>query len=516
MDPTGLTAVELLRMQKANEISSEEIVRAHLDRIEATNPKINALVHVFADKAIAASRIADDMRAKDKWLGPLHGLPITIKESIATRGTDVTLGVKSQRGAPAEDDAVVVKLLARAGAIVLGKGNVSQLLLFQEADNPIWGRTNNPWNEERVPGGSSGGDAAAVAAGMTPLAIGTDIGGSIRVPAAFTGIFGVKPTVDRWSMSGCIGSMPGQEIVRAQCGPLARSTDDLALVMRAIDSYLHTPYDPRVPPISTADPKRVDLTKLRVGVYEDDGFFTPHSSVQRAVRKAASLLKARGVEVVPFAPPAPVEIVYAYFAALASDGGRTVDRFLRGDPVVKQLKKLRTLAKVPGVVRETLAAFFASSGELRLERLLRVGREKRVSEVWEIVAQRNRLREEVLLGWSAAGIDAVICPIHPTPPMRHGQTEEFSLGGAYAMRYNFLDFPAGVVPVTRVRKDELPRTQHADRLDRVAAHAEEDAAGLPLGVQVVTRPYQETLLLAVMRTIEAAVRATDDFPRTPV
>lgn len=516
MDLTRRTIVELLRLQKEGEASSEAIVRAHLDRIEAVNPSVNALVHVFADKALAAAKIADDMRAKGKSLGPLHGVPVTIKESIMTRGVDVTLGVKSRRGDPAEDDATVVKLLARAGAIVLGKGNVSQLLLFQEADNPIWGRTNNPWKADRVPGGSSGGDAAAIAAGLTPFAVGTDIGGSIRVPAAFNGIFGIKPTVDRWSMSGCVGSMAGQEVVRAQCGPMARSTADLSLVMRAIDSYLHTPYDARVPPISTADPRRVDLTNLRVGVYEDDGFFTPASSVQRAVRQAAVALKARGVEVVPFTPPAPVEVVYTYFAALASDGGRTVDKFLRGDAVVPQLKKLRTMAKLPGFLRDTVAAFLASSGELRLERLLRVGREKRVSEVWEIVAERNRLREEVLLGWSAAGIDAVLCPVHPTPPMLHGQTEEFSLGGAYAMRYNFLDFPAGVVPVTRVRKDEGPRTDINDRLDRVAARAETDATGLPLAVQVVTRPFQETLLMAVMGSLEAALRGNEDYPRTPV
>lgn len=508
--------VDLVRLQKAKEVTSEEIVRAHLERIEALNPGVNALVHVFADKAIAAAKIADDMASRDRWLGPLHGVPVTIKESIATRGIDVTLGVKSQAGSPEEDDATVVKLLARAGAIVLGKGNISQLLLFHEADNPVFGRTNNPWNAERVPGGSSGGEAAAVASGMTPMGIGTDIGGSIRVPAVFTGVYGLKPTADRWSMVGCRSAMAGQETIRAQCGPIARSTADLTLAMRSIDSYLHTPYDARVPPVSTGDPKRVDLTKLRVGYYEDDGFFTPAASVQRGVRKAVGALQARGIEVVPFHPPASVEITYLYFAALASDGGRSVDRFLRGDRVVPQLTKLRTLAKLPSFLRDTVATFLASAGELRLERLLRVGNEKRIADLWALVAERNRLRQEVLLAWSAAGIDAVICPAHPTPALRHGQSDEFSLGGSYSMRYNLLDFPAGAMPVTRVRADETARPQLLDRLDRVAASAEADSAGLPIGVQVVTRPYQETLLLAVMSSIEMVVRDTDDYPVAPV
>lgn len=516
MDLFRLTVRDMLRMQKSGEVSSEEIVRAHIARIEALNPSINALVHVFGDRAIAAAKIADDMRSKNQWLGPLHGVPLTIKESIATRGTDVTLGVKSQSGDPAEEDATIVKLLARAGGIILGKGNISQLLLFQEADNPIWGATNNPWNPERVPGGSSGGEAAAIASGMAPFGVGTDIGGSIRVPAAFTGIFGLKPTVDRWSMQGCRGSLVGQELIRSQCGPLARSARDLTTIMRAVDSHLQSPYDASVPPVSTADPARIDLSKLRVGWYEDDGFLTPAASVQRAVRKAATALKDDGVEVFPFSPPYSVELTYLYFAALSSDGGRSVDKFLRGDPPVEQLKTLRLLAKLPRFARDTLAAFLASTGEMRVERLLRQVYEKKVVEHWEIAAERTRLRNEVLLAWSAAGIDAVICPIHPTPAMRHKQTKEFSLGGCYAMRYNTLNFPAGIVPVTRAMRNETKRPDVVDRLDRIMARSQEGSEGLPVAVQVVCRPYQEALCLAIMTKLEDALRGNDDFPVTPV
>ena len=511
-----MSLVALARALADRALSSREIIEALYARADQVDPGLHALVHRFRDAALAAADSADEARAKRIDYGPLHGLPLTVKESLDTRGTPTTLGVRSRQRFPAEDDAVVVKVLRQAGAIVIGKTNISQTLLFNESDNPIWGATENPFMAGRVPGGSSGGEAAAVAAGISPLGVGTDIGGSIRVPCHYCGVAGLKPTVDRWSMVGSVGAIGGQESIRSQCGPIARSTEDLAFVMRSADGPAHHALDPFVPPVVTRDPASIDLSQLRIGYYETDGFLTPSQAIMRGVREAAAILRARGATVLAFEPPRSVELTYLYFAVLSADGGRTLERFLGGDEVAPQLSLLRSVAKLPGPVRKVAAAFMATEGEARVERLLRVVHTKPVSELWSWVKLRAQYRQEVVEAWTRQQLDAVICPAHATVALGHGQSREFSLGGSYAMRYNTLNFPAGVVPVTRVRATETGRAEAVDRLDRTAAQVDTDSAGLPVGVQVAARPYQEDVVLAVMGAIEAGARAHPDFPATPV
>lgn len=507
---------QMLAELSAGHLSSREIVEALLARSDAVNGSVNALIHRFDARALAAADSADDARSKGIDYGPLHGLPVTIKESLATRGTAVTLGVKARQHEIAEEDAVVVQALCRAGAIVVGKTNVSQTLLFNESDNPIWGPTNNPWNTARVPGGSSGGEAAAVASGISAMGIGTDIGGSIRVPAAYCGVAGLKPTYGRWSMRGGVGSVAGQQDIRSQCGPLARRVRDLSLVMRGADSIAHHALDPNVPPVPLADPEHIDPTKLRVGYYESDGFLTPAASVQRAVREAADALRAQGATVLRFEPPRSVELTFSYFATLSADGGRTLEAFLRGDEVAPQLSLLRTVARLPGPIRELAAAFMASQGEARTEQLLKVVHKKPVQDYWALAYTRAQYQQEVLQAWDQLQLDVVLCPPHATPALLHGQSKDFSLGGCYSMRYNTLNFPAGVVPVSRVRADETQRPYLNDRLDRTAAAVEAGSEGLPLSVQVVARPYREDLCLAAMMAIEDALSGHPGFPDSPV
>lgn len=511
-----LSWVQMRSELEAGHLSSKEIVQALLTRADQVDGATNALIHRFADTALAAAESADDARIKGIDYGPLHGLPITVKESISTRGTPVTLGVRARQTEIAEDDAAVVKVLRRNGAIVVGKTNVSQTLLFNEADNPIWGPTRNPWRSDRVPGGSSGGSAAAVAAGISPMGIGTDIGGSIRIPAAYCGVAGFKPTPGRWSMLGVVGSMPGQEAIRPQCGPIARTVRDLCAVTLGADSPEHHALDPYVAPLPTANPERVDVSKLRIGFYETDGFLTPSHAVQRAVREAMEALRARGATVLVLEPPRSVEIIFNYFATLSADGGRTLETFLRGDDVVPQLSLLRTAAKLPKPVREVVAAFEASRGELRVERLLRAVHPKSVQEYWALAAQRARYKQEVLQTWDQMQLDCVVCPPHATVALHHGQSKDFSLGGCYSMRYNALGFPAGVVPVTRVREDETRRGPPADRLDRTAEAIDAGSAGLPVSVQVVSRPFRDDLCLAAMLAVEDGVCTSTEFPTTPV
>lgn len=513
-----LTATELLGRLEARELSSEEIVTALDRRIGAVNARLNAFVFREPAAVLAEARRADEERRAGRLRGLLHGLPVTIKDNVDVAGADSTLGMAARRDRPAIEDAVVVKLLRGAGAIVLGKTNVPQLLLAQETENAIYGVTKNPWNLDRVPGGSSGGEAAAIASGCSPAGIGTDIGGSIRMPAHFCGIAGLKPTLDRVSNRGSQTAIPGQEIVRAQIGPLGRSTADLALLLRALSPSACAALDPAVPPLPLYDPASVSLKGLRVGWFDDDGFLTPARSLRRAVAEAREALVAAGAELVPYAPPASEEIIYLWLGAISADGGRTIDAQLRGEEISPQLKPSRSTLAMPSLARKALAQVLRVSGERRLSKLLGVLGEKSMDKVWALTARRTALRLAEHDAWNAAKLDAVICPPHVIPALPHRSSGDFTLSLSYAFRWSLLNFPAGIVPVTRVRPDETQESRGGkpDKIEKKLAAIVEGSAGLPLGVQVVARPYREDVVLALMGTIEAHARGREGYPKTPV
>ncbi|HMV68247.1 MAG TPA: amidase family protein, partial [Myxococcota bacterium] len=453
-------------------------------------------------------------RARGERWGPLHGLPITIKENLALPGTPQTVGVRARASRPGSTTAPVVEAALSAGAIVLGKTNVPQLLLAMETHNDIWGTTHNPWDLGRSPGGSSGGEGAAIAAGMSPLGIGTDIGGSIRIPAAWCGVCGVKPTYTRWSMAGIAAGQPGQEAVRSQCGPMARTVADLLLMFRVVDPVAQHALDPVVPPVPLGEPP--DVRGLRVGVFETDGVFQPSPSVVRAVREAADALRAAGAEVVPWEPPRGWDMFETYFGLMTADGAITARAQIGDEPVTPQLRSIARMAALPAFVRRALAAGAGLGHEPRVKRLLGALGEKRLWEVWRLVVRREELKRAELAAWRAAGLQAVVGPPTVTPPALLGETHDWSAGAWYTMRYNLLDMPAGVVPVTTAREDEQGRGDVGDRLDRKAARFEAGSAGLPVAAQVIGLPWQERVVLEVMRVIEAGVRDRDGFPRTPI
>ena len=233
---TALTATEIAQQIKAGELSACAVLDAHIHRIEQVNPQLNAVVIPRFEQARQEAEAADAAQRRGDALGPLHGVPITIKEQLLVKDTATTFGVLNLKDHQASEDGPLVKRLRVAGAIILGKTNTAQLLMYIESDNPVYGRTHNPWNLERSPGGSSGGEAAIIAAGGSPLGLGSDFGGSIREPSHFCGIQGLKPTV--WRLTN-LDTRPGifadgQTGMVPQPGPLARSVADLTLAMRIL------------------------------------------------------------------------------------------------------------------------------------------------------------------------------------------------------------------------------------------------------------------------------------------
>lgn len=498
-------------------VTSREIVEDLHRRADEVEPRVNAFAHQFRERALKEADERDQERTSGTLRGPLHGLPVSIKESIDTAGVATTCGVRARRDTRPAENAVVVQLALEQGAILLGKTNVPQTLLTPfETTNELFGTTNNPWNLGRAPGGSTGGEGAAIAAGTSVLGVGTDVGGSIRSPSALCGIYGLKPTVGRWSNVGSQGVTPGQDFIRPQMGPMGRSTDDLILFMQALDIPAHYARDRRAPPVPFRDPGTVHTDKLTVGYFDDDGYLTPAASVQRAVEEAAGMLADAGIEVVRVRPPNVHENLEVFFAGMSADGLHTLLEHLGGEPLIQPLRTVARANRAPKHARNGLSKVARMMGETRTADLLDALGEKRTHEVWSLVSRRNRIRTEEMAFWDREGIDVLLTPTLATPAVPHGLSHDFTVAFANLARYNLLDQPAGVVPITRVRVDETRREDPRDRIEKRAAEVEAQSVGLPVGVQVVGRPWQEPEVLAVMKVLELHARGRDGYPHVPV
>lgn len=509
---TRRSATELCALLARGDVSATEVVDAHLARIDAVNPRLNALITPRVEQARREAREADARRARGDTLPPLHGLPCSIKDSLDVTGLPSTFGIPARAAHRAAQDEPHVARLRAAGAIVLGKTNVSQCLIYTEADNPLFGRTNNPWNPARSPGGSSGGEGALIAGGGSPLGLGTDIGGSVRVPAAFCGIASLKPTEGRFPDLGAYSVPPGQLAIPSQVGAMARTVADVALGTRIIDGG-----QDRVPPLR--DWTRVDVSQLRIGWYADEGGYPVSASVQRAVGEAAALLRDVGARLVPWQPPAVREAQGLYGRILMGDRGAGLRRATAGGARSRQLVQLLRSQQIPQWLLPLLRASLRALGQQELAHGLDLLGLADTDAHWRAVAAQREYRARFAAAMDAADggpLDLVLTPPCALPAFTHGTTAELFMAGAHAVLYNLLGYPAGVVPVTRVRAtEEDTRPESRDLLLRIGRRVDAGSAGLPLGVQLVARPWREDQVLAAMAVVEAGARHSAEFPHTP-
>ena len=288
------SAKTLAGLVSKGEVSAVELVEGCMRRIEEVNPKLNAVVQFCTDRAMEEAKAADESRAKGDSLGPLHGVPMTIKDSLDTQGVISTGGTMGRAKFVPGEDATVVKRLREAGAILLGKTNTPELTLHGETDNLIYGRTNNPYDLDRNPNGSSGGAAAIVSSGGVPFDLGSDTGGSIRAPAHVCGIAGIKPTSGRVSRTGHIvpwgmGALDALTTI----GPMTRYVEDLDLVLRVIAGP--DGRDPGLVPMPLLDPSEVSIKGLRAAFHSNNGNIEPTAETTVMVQAVASALEEAGV-----------------------------------------------------------------------------------------------------------------------------------------------------------------------------------------------------------------------------
>lgn len=430
-------------------VSPVEVLQAHLDRIDQINPQLNAVVTLAPD-AMEKAREAEAAVTRGDALSPLHGVPLTVKDTIETAGLRTTSGsLVRAEFVPARDAAAVARLKA-AGAIILGKTNTAEMAMDYDTENPVFGRGNNPYDPQRTTGGSSGGEAAAITTCMSPGGIGSDLAGSIRIPAHFCGVTGLKPTVGRVPGEGQFPPSAGPYSLGATIGPLARSVSDLELMYRVLAS------------IEQAE-SPVSLRNSRVAFYTDDSVAPVTAETAQAVEAAARVLSDAGLILEPARPPG-VEHGHELWLKLFSRAS------------VVQLRSIYAGHENQGgaFVRWRLSTA-DDTAPLSLDDYI---------NSW---LERDRLRA-TLVNWME-DTPLILAPVGATPAYEHGTLKvtvgerKFSTFRAfsYCQTFNVFDLPVVVVPAGR------------------------SAEGLPIGVQIIGRPFAEDTVLAAAAIIEEAL-----------
>jgi len=457
-DLTFLPAASIAQQIRKKKISPVELVQAHLAKIARLNPQLNAFVQVDSEGALRAARSAEAAVTRGETLGPLHGVPISIKSSLEVAGLRCEAGTRLRAGFVARQDAPLVARLKNAGAIVLGVTNAPELLMAWETDNLLYGRTNSPWDLERTPGGSSGGEAAAIASGMSAGGVGSDGGGSIRVPAHFSGICGLKPTPGRIPSTGHYPTSAGPFALIGVVGPMARTVGDLKLLFEVVQGA--DDGDACSAPVPLRWPADDQVKKLKVGYFEDDGRTSVTPATRAAVQTAVEWLRRAGFQVEPFRPEGLEEARLLWRKFFVTAGAMLIRPMFSGrehdlSPILKQF--LSWAEAWPLLTDDTLL------------------------DAW---IRRDALRAEFLAQMRECPI--LLCPAAAIPAFRHGERSwnvegkrvEYLDAWSYTEWFNLLGNPAAVVPAGR------------------------SPEGLPIGVQIVGRPWEEEKVLAVAAALE--------------
>ena len=447
------SAARIAAMIREKKISAVEVTKAYIARIEAVNPKLNAVVFPAFERALQEAQRADEALAKGKLLGALHGVPCTMKDSHDTLGLVSTGGTMGRKGRVATRDATYVQRVRAAGAIILGKTNTPELTLSGQTTNLIYGKTHNPYKLGYQPGGSTGGGASIIAAGGSPFDIGTDFGGSIRGPAHFCGIAGIKPQFGRVPRTGHIVDYGGYFDSFQVIGPMARWVEDLDLILPIMSGPDYI--DAATPPMPWSDVSKVDLKKIKGAYYIENGSekkCTPETVA--AVQKVVGLFKDLGVTVVEDAPLALIKESQEIRNALSSADGRAWVHRMLAKYGTTQVSPVISLAAEPACD----TAQFTKLAE-------------------DFDANRTKF-----LQW-VKPYDLVICPANATPaepwPDEPRWTPPAGGNYGYTGTYNNTGWPGTVV------------------------RAGTSPDGLPIGVQLITKPWREDISLAAAYFVEA-------------
>lgn len=432
-------------------VSTKEVILAFLDRINIVNPKINAIISVNAEAALKQAERADIALANGETHGKLFGVPMTIKDSLDTFDMTTTWGTLGRKDFRPSKDATCTARLRQEGAIILGKTNTPEFTLSFKTDNLLFGKTNNPYDLSRTSGGSSGGAASAIAAKCTPFDIGTDTGGSIRLPSHFCGIAGIKPTSGRVPCTG--NALPSTGLLSSltQPGPMAKRVDDLIYLLEILIGPDYE--DPNTVPASWKDPYDVDVKMLKVGFHKDNGISTPDKDTQNTLVAAIELLSSAGISCEDLRPSGLEMSEFIYSALFNADDGEMVNMLLQD---------CRTQSPSTPVA----------------EIIHRPSSKLDARELAQLIQLWHNYRSSMLNFFSER--DILICPVNAKTAATHDQSDKFS-DFTYTAAFNLTGWPSVVI------------------------RAGTDSKGLPIGIQIIARPFAEHHALALAAWLEESL-----------
>lgn len=458
---TRFSATRLAELIRTRAVSPVEVVEAHLRSVEALNPALNAIVTLAPD-ALARAREAEAAIMRGEQVGLLHGVPVTVKDTIETQGLRTTSGSLLRAQHVPFEDAPAVARLKKAGAILLGKTNVAEMAIDYDSDNPVFGRVNNPHDSTRTAGGSSGGCAAAIAACLSPAGLGSDLMGSVRVPAHFCGILSLKPTTGRVPIAGHFPSATGPFSLGAVLGPMARQTEDLRLLFGVL-AGLNQAESMSVPSQMRRESDALEIRGWRVAWYAYDGVAPVTEETRASVEAAARALDEAGLKVDERRPPG-VERGQDLWTALFSRAA------------VCHLRELyEGHEEQAGELARVILASANRADPFTLDQFI---------SAW---TERDRLRA-ALVEWMSE-TPLIIAPVGATHAFDHGarkvlvgeQSMSIFRAFSYSQAFNVFGLPVACVPVGRSRE------------------------GLPIGVQIIGRPFTEEDVLAAALIIERSL-----------
>ncbi|KAH9978271.1 general amidase [Lactifluus volemus] len=449
----------LLNRLATGEWSSVQVTTAFCKRAVIAQQLTNCLTEIFIDRALErAAWLDEQLKSTGKVVGPLHGLPISLKDQVSIKGLETTMGYVSWIGKVAERDATLTEILIECGAVLYVRTNVPQTLMWPETNNLVFGRTVNPVNRTLTCGGSSGGEGALLRMRGSILGVGSDIGGSVRIPAAMNGIYGFRPSYHRIPYEGSRTSLEGQDSLPSILGPLSTDLGGIKLFMQAIISRRPWLKDPLcLRKYWDEDEYRLKEhgggERLTFGILWNDGLVIPQPPIIRALNMTKEALLSAGHDVIDWKPHKHAEI-YQVTAAIWAAGGQNEFAALTsqtGEPILKSMSTLDT----------SDAALYTSGGGLS------------AFELFQTQKKRAQLRKEYLDHWNSTKnltvtgrpVDAIISPVAPFPPPPHGK----NISAEYTLIWNALDYPACVFPVTKVNPildQPKPAHEFLSKLDR--------------------------------------------------
>ncbi|KIJ62913.1 hypothetical protein HYDPIDRAFT_182577 [Hydnomerulius pinastri MD-312] len=512
------TATEIVERIGAREWTASQVLEAYIARVVVAQGKTNCVTEVlFEDARKQANELDKEFESTGKLRGPLHGIPMSFKDQYEITGYDATIGFTHWANKPCTKNAFVVAQCRKAGAVIIVKTNVPQTMFAFECSNALWGRTTNPWGDKFTCGGSSGGEAALLAMDGSALGVGSDIGGSLRIPTSYCGIYALKPSADRVSGNGARGCNPGYEAIRVAYGPMGRSVKDCELFCRTIfgeqdpsHQNIPIPYRPAELP-----------SKLKFGYYFSDQMVRSSPANVRAIQKTVDALRLQGHECIEFLPSLSKEAMNTFVGLATADGYKKMLSTLESDPKESSLFLSTLGPKLPGFVR-SLIGWIAQTflGDSVFSELFSEARSKSVTEFIEFADRRNRVNQawyrEV---WDQYDFDGIIAPVQALPTIPHGACAVLSPLAASTILYNVIDSPVGIIPVTRVdattdkvSSDFVPGATGGSTIFEKRMYVGPEAVydpkameGIPVGVQIVGRKWDDEKVLAMMRVVDDAL-----------